>query len=151
MIKGLVAQGAVVEAEAPRDRPYPVLDIGAPGVPLTPDQMLAAAALRIGAEARTYNTTLLKGVTGSGKTEVYLEAVAETLRQGRQALVLLPEIALTGAFLARVEHRFGAPAAEWHSGMTQTERRGSGAWPRPGAPPSWWARARRSTAMSRAL
>jgi primosomal protein N' (replication factor Y) len=85
--------------------------------------MLAAAALRIGAEARTYNTTLLKGVTGSGKTEVYLEAVAETLRQGRQALVLLPEIALTGAFLSRVEHRFGAPAAEWHSGMTQTERR----------------------------
>ncbi|WP_037280685.1 primosomal protein N' [Rubellimicrobium mesophilum] len=123
VIKGLVTQGAVVEEEAPRDRPYPVLDLGAPGVPLTPDQMLSAAALRIGAEAHTYNTTLLKGVTGSGKTEVYLEAVAETLRQGRQALVLLPEIALTGAFLARVEHRFGAPAAEWHSGMTQTERR----------------------------
>ncbi|TNC46803.1 primosomal protein N' [Rubellimicrobium rubrum] len=123
VIKGLVQQGAVLEAEAARDRPYPVLDLDAKGVSLTPDQMLAAAALRIGAEARSYNTTLLKGVTGSGKTEVYLEAVAETLRQGRQALVLLPEIALTGAFLARVEHRFGAPAAEWHSGMTQTERR----------------------------
>ncbi len=123
VIRGLVAQGAVEEAEAPRDKPYPVLDIDGKGVALTPDQMLAAAALRIGAEAHAYNTTLLRGVTGSGKTEVYLEAVAETLRQGRQALVLLPEIALTGAFLARVEHRFGAPAAEWHSGMTQTERR----------------------------
>jgi primosomal protein N' (replication factor Y) len=123
VIRGLVQQGAVLETDAPRDRPYPVLDLDAKGVSLTPDQMLAAAALRIGAEARSYNTTLLKGVTGSGKTEVYLEAVAETLRQGRQALVLLPEIALTGAFLSRVEARFGAPAAEWHSGMTQTERR----------------------------
>ncbi len=71
----------------------------------------------------TYSTTLLKGVTGSGKTEVYLEAVAECLRQGRQALVLLPEIALTGDFLARVEQRFTARPAEWHSGVTMTERR----------------------------
>jgi primosomal protein N' (replication factor Y) len=62
-------------------------------------------------------------VTGSGKTEVYLEAVAECLRAGRQALVLLPEIALTGAFLARVEARFGRRPAEWHSGITLTERR----------------------------
>jgi primosomal protein N' (replication factor Y) len=66
---------------------------------------------------------LLKGVTGSGKTEVYLEAVAECLRRGQQALVLLPEIALTADFLARVEARFGARPAEWHSGVTMTERR----------------------------
>ena len=124
VVRGLVSQGAVLEEEAPRDQPYPHLDPDLPpGIALTPDQMLAAASLRIGAEARAYSTTLLKGVTGSGKTEVYLEAVAETLRQGRQALVLLPEIALTGAFLARVEARFGAPAAEWHSGQTQAERR----------------------------
>ena len=63
------------------------------------------------------------GVTGSGKTEVYLEAVAECLAMGRQALVLLPEIALTAEFLTRVEARFGARPAEWHSGATQTERR----------------------------
>ncbi len=62
-------------------------------------------------------------MTGSGKTEVYLEAVAECLRQGRQALVLLPEIALTAEFLTRVEARFGARPAEWHSGVTMTERR----------------------------
>ena len=70
-----------------------------------------------------YATTLLKGVTGSGKTEVYLEAVAEALRLGRQALVLLPEIALSVEFLDRVEARFGARPAEWHSGVTQAARR----------------------------
>ena len=66
---------------------------------------------------------LLQGVTGSGKTEVYLEAVGECLKQGRQALVLLPEIALTAGFLSRVQERFGAQPAEWHSGVTQTGRR----------------------------
>ncbi len=62
-------------------------------------------------------------MTGSGKTEVYLEAVAETLARGRQALVLLPEIALSVEFLDRVEARFGARPAEWHSGVTQGGRR----------------------------
>ncbi|MEC9198916.1 MAG: primosomal protein N', partial [Pseudomonadota bacterium] len=58
-----------------------------------------------------------------GKTEVYLEAVAACLRKGRQALVLLPEIALTSEFLTRLEARFGGRPAEWHSGVTMTERR----------------------------
>ncbi len=121
VIKGLVAQGAVLEEESPRDLPYPRLDPDLPGLDLTPDQEAAAKALRTA--AGRYSTTLLKGVTGSGKTEVYLEAVAECLKRGRQALVLLPEIALTQGFLARVEHRFGARPAEWHSGVTLTERR----------------------------
>ncbi len=123
VVKGLVVQGALVEEEAPRDLPYPRLDPDLPGAELSPDQAKAAAALRAGVASGDYGTTLLKGVTGSGKTEVYLEAVAECLRQGRQALVLLPEIALTAGFLARVEDRFGAKAAEWHSGITVTERR----------------------------
>ena len=123
VVKGLVAQGAVAEDEAPRDMPYPRLDPGLPGATLSPDQSVAAARLREGVAGGAYGTTLLKGVTGSGKTEVYLEAVAECLRQGRQALVLLPEIALTAGFLARVEDRFGARPAEWHSGITVTERR----------------------------
>ena len=76
-----------------------------------------------GGAAGAYSTTLLKGVTGSGKTEVYLEAVAEALARGRQALVLLPEIALSVEFLDRVEARFGARPAEWHSGVTQAARR----------------------------
>jgi primosomal protein N' (replication factor Y) len=122
-VKGLVAQGAVAEIETPRDAPFPRLDAEARGKPLSEDQAPAAARLRAALAAGGYGTTLLKGVTGSGKTEVYLEAVAECLSQGRQALVLLPEIALTAEFLARVEARFGARPAEWHSGLTMTERR----------------------------
>ncbi len=120
VVKGLVKQGAVHEEDTPRDVPFPRLDPGLPGRELSEDQAAAVAALS-GAEG--YRTTLLKGVTGSGKTEVYLEAVAACLKAGRQALVLLPEIALTAEFLTRVEARFGARPAEWHSGVTMTERR----------------------------
>ncbi|WP_116131009.1 primosomal protein N' [Tropicimonas sp. IMCC34043] len=123
VIKGLVAQGVVIEEAAPRDAPFSRLDPARAGVPLSEAQAAAAAALRDAVRRGAYGTTLLKGVTGSGKTEVYLEAVAECLAAGRQALVLLPEIALTGEFLSRVEARFGAQPAEWHSGVTMTERR----------------------------
>lgn len=122
VVKGLVKLGVVVEEEAPRDLPFPLLDPKG-GPELQGDQVAAADALVAAVAAGEYSTTLLKGVTGSGKTEVYLEAVAECLRAGRQALVLLPEIALTAEFLTRVEARFGARPAEWHSGVTQTERR----------------------------
>lgn len=123
VIKGLVKQGAVLEEDAPRDLPFAVLDADLAGKPLADDQAGAAATLRAAVRGGKYGTTLLKGVTGSGKTEVYLEAVAECLAEGRQALVLLPEIALTADFLARVEQRFGARPGEWHSGVTYTERR----------------------------
>ncbi|WP_428928137.1 primosomal protein N' [Marinibacterium sp. SX1] len=123
VVKGLVKQGAVREEDSPRDLPFPRLDPDRPGKTLTEDQEAAAEALREGVRAGQYGTTLLRGITGSGKTEVYLEAVAACLERGRQALVLLPEIALTSEFLARVEARFGARPAEWHSGATMTERR----------------------------
>ncbi|MFW8596167.1 primosomal protein N' [Cribrihabitans neustonicus] len=123
VVKGLVKQGVLREEEAPRDLPYPRLDPDLPGKTLTEDQAAAAATLAEAVQSGRYGTTLLKGVTGSGKTEVYLEAVAAALRAGRQALVLLPEIALTAEFLKRVEARFGATPAEWHSGATMTERR----------------------------
>lgn len=123
VIKGLVGQGAVTEIPSPRDEPYPRLDPDLPGQTLTDDQAKAATAICDGVIDGAYGTTLLKGVTGSGKTEVYLEAVAACLAKGRQALVLLPEIALTSEFLTRVEKRFGARPAEWHHGVTQTERR----------------------------
>jgi primosomal protein N' (replication factor Y) len=67
--------------------------------------------------------TLLNGVTGSGKTEVYFEAIAACLRAGKQALVLLPEIALGAQWLNRFTDRFGTPPAQWHSELTQAERR----------------------------
>ena len=123
VLRGLIEAGALVEHAAPRDQPYPRLDPARPGARLTEDQARAARALTDGIAARAFATTLLKGVTGSGKTEVYLEAVAACLAQGRQALVLLPEIALSAEFLTRVEARFGARPAEWHSGVTAAERR----------------------------
>ena len=88
--------------------------------------------------------TLLDGVTGSGKTEVYFEAVAENIRKKRQTLILMPEIALTAQSLDRFTERFGVRPAEWHS---QVSRRASARAPGPRWPPtkcrSWSARARR--------
>ncbi|MEO0862941.1 MAG: primosomal protein N' [Pseudomonadota bacterium] len=123
VIKGLADQGAVRAQALPRDADFPPLDPNRPGKTLAPDQEEAAETLRTSQTKGGYQTTLLKGVTGSGKTEVYLEAVAACLATGKQALVLLPEIALTAEFLSRVEARFAARPAEWHSGATQAERR----------------------------
>ncbi|HEV7433388.1 MAG TPA: primosomal protein N' [Pseudorhizobium sp.] len=66
----------------------------------------------------SFSSSLIDGVTGSGKTEVYFEAIAETLRQGKQVLILLPEIALTSSFLERFQDRFGAKPGEWHSDLS---------------------------------
>lgn len=123
VLRGLVDAGALVADEAPRDLPFPRLDPDHAGHVLTPDQASGADRLRQAVQAHAYSATLLRGVTGSGKTEVYLEAVAEALRAGRQALVLLPEIALTGDFIARVAARFATTPAEWHSGVAASERR----------------------------
>ncbi|WP_390913293.1 primosomal protein N' [Pseudosulfitobacter sp. SM2401] len=123
VIKGLVEQGCVSEEDSPRDLPFQRMDPSLPSKELTEDQATAAAYLATGVASGNYGTTLLRGVTGSGKTEVYLEAVAAALRAGRQALVLLPEIALTAEFLKRIQERFGTRPAEWHSGATMTERR----------------------------
>jgi primosomal protein N' (replication factor Y) len=122
VVKGLVRLGVISEEDAPKDTPFPPLK-PAGTHSLIGDQIAAGDALVAAVAMGGYSGTLLKGVTGSGKTEVYLEAVAECLRQGRQALVLLPEIALTADFLTRVQARFGACPAEWHSGVTMTERR----------------------------
>jgi primosomal protein N' (replication factor Y) (superfamily II helicase) len=122
VVKGLVKLRVLAEEDAPKDTPYPLLNATGHSR-LEGEQVAAGDALVASVERGGFTATLLKGVTGSGKTEVYLEAVAETLRAGRQALVLLPEIALTADFLMRVEARFGARPAEWHSGVTMTERR----------------------------
>ena len=90
-------------------------------VALTPEQETAAAELvcKVG---NGFSVTLLDGVTGSGKTEVYFEAVARALELGRQVLILVPEIALTTQWLGRFEKRFGVKPACWHSGLGQRER-----------------------------
>ncbi len=97
-------------------------DPAQPGPALSPAQAEAAAALsaQVGAG---FAVTLLEGVTGSGKTEVYYEAIAAALARGRQVLVLLPEIALSAQWLARFHKRFGVAPAEWHSNLTPAQRR----------------------------
>ena len=86
-------------------------------------QRRAAAKLCDSIKADRFLVQLLDGVTGSGKTEVYFEAIAETLRVGRQALVLLPEIALSAQWLAHFESRFGVRPTVWHSELTTVRRR----------------------------
>lgn len=98
-------------------------DADHPGAVLSGAQAAAAGALRDAVTARDFAVTLLDGVPGAGKTEVYFEAVAAALQLGRQVLVLLPEIALSAQWLRRFEQRFGALPSEWHSDLTGLERR----------------------------
>jgi len=90
--------------------------------PLEPDQQEAADVLSAAVRERAFKPFLLEGVTGSGKTEVYFEAVAAALKENRQSLILMPEIALTAQFLDRFAERFGVRPAEWHSGITPRQR-----------------------------
>ncbi|MEM9222290.1 MAG: primosomal protein N' [Pseudomonadota bacterium] len=89
---------------------------------LTPAQADAAATLRTLVDQGTFEPVLLDGVTGSGKTEVFLEAAAASLEAGRQALILMPEIALTPMVIARLSERFGITPGEWHSGRPLSAR-----------------------------
>jgi len=123
VVRGMADAGLLVPAVLPHERPFAIPDPGHPGETLAPDQAEAATALRQAVAARAFSVMLLDGVTGSGKTEVYLEAVAECLRHYRQALVLLPEIALSSQWLERFERRFGVAPAVWHSDLTSRVRR----------------------------
>jgi len=123
VIRGLAAAGLIIPAQLPTRPPFPAPDPAHPGPALTPEQRSAADVLRSAVAARQFSVTLLDGVTGSGKTEVYLEAVAECLAQGRQALVLLPEIALSAQWLERFAARFGVAPAIWHSEIAARQRR----------------------------
>jgi primosomal protein N' (replication factor Y) (superfamily II helicase) len=122
VLRGLVHAGALeavsVEADKPLDCPDP--DFAPPA--LSADQAAAAASLTA-AIGQGFDPVLLDGVTGSGKTEVYFEAIAQALRAGRQALVLLPEIALTEPFLKRFQARFGCAPVAWHSDLRSSQRR----------------------------
>ena len=115
VVRGLADAGVLVPALLPQGAAFAPPDPDHPGPVLGAEQDSAAAALRAQVAARDFGVTLLTGVTGSGKTEVYLDAVAECLREGRQALVLLPEIALSAQWLERFRHRFGVDPALWHS------------------------------------
>jgi primosomal protein N' (replication factor Y) len=125
VIKGLIDEGALEERFETPEAAFPEPDLERPAPPLNPSQAAAAEALKGLIAAGGFQAALLDGVTGSGKTEVYLEAVADLLRSDpeSQVLVLLPEIALTQAVLARFEDRFGVMPGEWHSGVAPPRRR----------------------------
>ncbi|MEE9250288.1 MAG: primosomal protein N' [Alphaproteobacteria bacterium] len=140
VVRGLEKAGAVSAVHLPPRRAFADSDWRRPGPRLSPAQAEAAAALRAavanacsGPEAAAgrgregakdgFGVTLLDGVTGSGKTEVYFEAIAKALELGHQVLVLLPEIALSAQWLERFESRFGAAPALWHSALGPSRRR----------------------------
>ncbi|PWR24270.1 primosomal protein N' [Zavarzinia aquatilis] len=123
VLRGLVEAGALlpVDLDAVEAAPRPEPDFALPA--LSPDQSVAADEMAAAVAGSSYKAFLLDGVTGSGKTETYMEAIAAALRLGRQIVVLLPEIALTAGVIERFAARFGAPPAVWHSDLTAKARR----------------------------
>ena len=123
VVKGLVGKGLVDEVDifnpAPCKNPDPFRE----GFDLSEDQDAVAQMLKDAVKAERYHASLLDGVTGAGKTEVYFEAVAAALKKGKQVLILLPEIALSNAFLDRFHKRFGCAPALWHSGLSKGQRK----------------------------
>ncbi len=122
VIDGLVADGALATVEIAPAPIAPLPDPDHSARPLEPDQATAAQVLAEAVRQRKFAPFLLEGVTGSGKTEVYFEAIAAALRENRQTLVMTPEIALTAQFLDRFAARFGVRPAEWHSGVSGRRR-----------------------------
>ena len=121
VINGLVKTGSLVQMQLPAATfPQPRPEHMRPE--FSDSQAIAARQLEAIGQAPDFNTVLLDGVTGSGKTEVYFEALAGALSRGAQVLVLLPEISLTNQFLDRFEARFGCRACEWHSSLSDGER-----------------------------
>ena len=123
VVKGLAEQGALRAVDLPEFDPPPEPDPSFDAVKLSSDQLRAAEHLRDAVKKREFQVALLDGVTGSGKTETYFEAVAEALTHGPQVLILLPEIALTVQFLDRFAARFGCRPLEWHSDLSMRERK----------------------------
>jgi primosomal protein N' (replication factor Y) len=122
VIDGLVDEGTLTVEPLPMPPAPPAPDPTFVEPDFSPDQQIAAQTLREMAANEAFAVALLDGVTGSGKTEVYFEAVAETVRRGKQVLILMPEIALTGQFLDRFAQRFGVKPIEWHSELSPRTR-----------------------------
>lgn len=123
VVKGLLGKALVEEVDifnpAPCKKPDPFRD----GAVLSEGQDNVAQVLKNAVKSGFYHASLLDGVTGAGKTEVYFEAVAAALKKGKQVLILLPEIALSNAFLDRFQSRFGCAPALWHSHLSAGQRK----------------------------
>ncbi len=125
VVKGLEGQGVLSAEELIAEEALPIPIAIKDKVSLSGDQKAAADILARDVESKEFKVSLLEGVTGSGKTEVYFEAIAAALEAGQQALVLLPEIALSSQWLTRFEERFGVKPVEWHSDLGTGARRRS--------------------------
>lgn len=123
VVKGMADKGLLRMVELENPAPCRSADPQRAGPELSEDQKLASAAVIDAVEAGRFETFLLDGVTGAGKTETYFEAVATALHQDKQVCILLPEIALSNAFLERFKQRFGCAPALWHSHLTPAQRR----------------------------
>jgi primosomal protein N' (replication factor Y) len=123
VLRGMVNAGLLEAVTVDLDRPYPRARADFSKPELTADQQAAADIFVLAVNRGCFAPFLLDGVTGSGKTECYFEAIAAALSGGKQVLVLLPEIALTEHFLRRFELRFGTPPVLWHSSLKASERR----------------------------
>ena len=123
VLRGMVEAGLLTAETSAPGAPFQRPDPEHPGPGLSGQQQDVAAGLRKVVADRAFSVTLLDGVTGSGKTEVYLEAVAACLREGRQALVMLPEIALSSQWIERFQRRFGVAPAVWHSDLPSRVRK----------------------------
>jgi primosomal protein N' (replication factor Y) (superfamily II helicase) len=122
VIDGLVDEGTLTVEPMPPPAAPPAPDPHFAQPDFSRQQRSAVDAMRALAANGSFHVALLDGVTGSGKTEVYFEAIAEIIRRGKQSLILMPEIALTGQFLDRFAQRFGVRPLEWHSGLTPRTR-----------------------------
>jgi primosomal protein N' (replication factor Y) len=123
VLHGMTEAGLLVTELRAGDTPFQRPDPDHQGPVLSQQQQEAAATLRKAVADRAFSVILLDGVTGSGKTEVYLEGVAACLRAGRQALVMLPEIALSSQWIERFQRRFGVAPAVWHSDLPSRVRK----------------------------
>ncbi len=123
VVKTLAEKGFLNSVELQAPPPCRNPDAERASALLSAPQSDCADALKKMVKANKYSAVLLDGVTGAGKTEVYFEAVAQALRQNKQVLILLPEIALSNAFLARFKSRFGCAPALWHSSLSPAKRK----------------------------
>lgn len=121
-LRQLAKRGLIALEQRPRSTEIETILDGGGRVELTEDQIEALGPIRDAIKREADETFLLHGVTGSGKTEVYLQAIEQTLAAGCQALVLVPEITLTHQIVARVRARFGDQVAVLHSGLKPGER-----------------------------
>lgn len=121
VVEALNKAGVIVGRQEIKKKQYNEPEPDFVRVKLTDEQQAAAENI-VAKVGNGFSVTLIDGVTGSGKTEVYFEAAAEALKQHRQVLILVPEISLTAQWLARFEQRFGVKPACWHSGLGTRER-----------------------------